>query len=232
MGILSVIGKGLTKKTSKKSSEEVAKRGGEVMGRKSEKYMGMAEEVQPKRLSGPAAEEATKRGGMGKAAAAGATIAAGVAAMASRDKEEDKTSSRSESKGRSFQEERPTRDAGRASSKEEDTGKSAPKLSSFGAAFKAARAEGKDVFTYEGKKYGTELAGEKKAASKAETTEKAAAKETGVREGRNENIDDDTRKRAMASVADLAKGGMVKKMAKGGYVNCGASVPATQKAKK
>ena len=35
----------------------------------------------------------------------------------------------------------------------------------------------------------------------------------GVREGRNENIDDDTRKRAMESVSKLAKGGMVVKKA-------------------
>lgn len=30
----------------------------------------------------------------------------------------------------------------------------------------------------------------------------------------------------------MAKGGAVKKMAKGGYVNCGASVPPAQKGKK
>lgn len=204
MGILSVIGKGLTKKTSKESSKDVAKRGGEVMGRRDEKFMGVAEEVQPKRLGGPDVEEVAKRGGMGKAAAGVAIAgAAGAAALSGRDKE---ASSRSEGKGRSAQEERPTRDAGRTSSKDEEAGS---KPSTFGAAFKAARAEGKDVFTYEGKKYTTEMAGEKKAAPKAETTEKVSVRETGVREGRNENIDEDTRKRAMASVANLAKGGMI-----------------------
>lgn len=202
MGILTKLGTSLVKKTSKDSSKEVAKRGAEVMSRKPEKFMGMAEEVQPKRLSGPAAsaaEETAKRGSKAGAVAAGAAAAAGVAAMASRDKE-DKETKGSSGKGSSFQDERPTRDAGRVSSKSEET-KEASKPSTFGAAFKEARAAGKDTFTYEGKKYTTEMAGEKKAAPKAE--------ETGVREGRNENIDDDTRKRAMASVANLAKGGMV-----------------------
>lgn len=211
MGVLSTIGKGLIKKTSKDSSKEVAKRGTEVMGRRPMKDMGMVDEVQPKRLSGSAAEEATKRGGVSKgaiAAGAAATGAAVGAAMSGGGKEESKSSTRSESKGRSFQEDRPTRDAGRGASDKEETGKSATKLSSFGAAFKEARAAGKDVFTYEGKKYGTQLAGEKKASSK--TAEKSDDKPTGVREGRNENIDDDTRKRAMDSVANLAKGGMVK----------------------
>lgn len=220
MGILSKIGTGLAKKTNKESSKEVAKRGNEVMSRRPEKDMGMVEEVTPKRVSGPAAEQATKRGGVSRGAiAAGAAVtgAAVGAAMSSGDKEESKDSTRSESKGRSFQEDRPERDAGRVSSKSEETSKAkeSSKPSTFGAAFKEARSAGKDTFTYEGKKYTTEMAGEKKAADKP----------TGVREGRNENIDDDTRKRAMDSVANLNKGGMVK-------ANCGASVPPAQKAKK
>jgi hypothetical protein len=40
-----------------------------------------------------------------------------------------------------------------------------------------------------------------------------------VREGRNENIDDETRARAMASVNGMKKGGMTKKYAKGGSVS-------------
>ena len=209
-------------KTGKKESSEVAKKGTELMGRRDEKFMGMAEEVSPKRLSGPAtkeaAKEAEKKGGKAGAAIAGAA-ATGVAALASRDKEDKGSSSRGEGKGRSFQEDRPTRDAGRASGAEESKAKESDKKpSTFGAAFKEARSAGKDTFTFEGKKYTTEMASEKKAAPKAD-------KPTGVREGRNENIDDDTRKRAMASVAKLAKGGMVK-------ANCGASVPPAQKAKK
>lgn len=183
-----LMGKAVSK-TGKKESSEVAKKGTELMGRRDEKFMGMAEEVSPKRLSGPAAKEAEKKSGK---AMAGAGAAATIAALASRDEEDKGSSARSESNGRSFQEDRPERDAGRVSSKSEET----TKPSTFGAAFKEARAAGKDVFTYEGKKYTTEMAGEKKAAS-------------GVREGRNENIDDDTRKRAMASVANLNKGGMV-----------------------
>lgn len=53
---------------------------------------------------------------------------------------------------------------------------------------------------------------------KAEKPKTAAKKtngriiaERGVREGKNENIDDDVRARALASIANLNKGGMVKK---------------------
>lgn len=205
MGILTKLGTSLVKKTSKDSSKEVAKRGSEVMSRKPEKFMGMAEEVQPKRLSGPAAsaaEETTKRGSKAGAVAAGAAAAAGVAAMASRDKEDKKESptkavAASRVSGGKVEEYS-------SAAAETSKAKEAAKPSTFGAAFKEARSAGKDTFTYEGKKYTTEMAGEKKAAPKAEET-----KDTGVREGRNENIDDDTRKRAMASVANLAKGGMV-----------------------
>jgi len=225
-----LMSKGLSK-TGKKESSEVAKKGTELMGRRDEKFMGMAEEVSPKRLSGPAAKEAAKeaekKGGKAGAAIAAGAAATGVAALASRDKEDKGSSSRGEGKGRSFQEDRPVRDAGRVSSKSEDTStaKESAKPSTFGAAFKEARSAGKDTFTFEGKKYTTEMASEKKAATKS------AAKPTGVREGRNENIDDDTRKRAMASVAKLAKGGMA--VAKAPMkANCGASVPPAQKAKK
>lgn len=204
-----LLGKAVSK-TGKKESSEVAKKGTELMGRRDEKFMGMAEEVSPKRLSGPAAKEAEKKGGKAGAAIAAGAAATGVAALASRDKEDSATPKRVESKGRSFQEDRPVRDAGRVASKSEETAKESAKPSTFGATFKEARAAGKDVFTYEGKKYTTEMAGEKKAAPKAEAADKPTAdKPTGVREGRNENIDDDTRKRAMASVANLAKGGMV-----------------------
>jgi hypothetical protein len=203
-----LMGKAVSK-TSKKESSEVAKKGTELMGRRDEKFMGMAEEVTPKRLSGPAAKEAAKEvekkgGRVGAAIAAGAT-AAGVAAMASRDKEEPKkaVSAGRISEGKVTKEDEPAMKA-----KEADK-----KPSTFGAAFKEARAAGKDVFTYEGKKYTTELAGEKKKSEpRAIAAEDDATKrlpKTGVREGRNENIDDDTRKRAMASVANLAKGGMV-----------------------
>jgi hypothetical protein len=215
-----LMGKGLSK-TGKKESSEVAKKGTEIIGRRPEKDMGMVEEVTPKRISGPKADEAkesAKRGGGKVAAIAGAAAAGAAGAAVLSSGKSDKESKGSESKGRSSQEDRPERDAGRVSAKSEETNKakeSDKKPSTFGAAFKEARSAGKDTFTFEGKKYTTELASEKKAAPKS----------TGVREGRNENIDDDTRKRAMASVAKLAKGGMVK-------ANCGASMPPAQKAKK
>ena len=225
MGILSkAVSKGLSK-TGKKQSSEVAKKSTEVMGRRPNKDMGMVEEVTPKRLSGPKADEAkdAAKRGSSKAAIAGAAAAgaAGAAVLSSRDNKDSKSPTRVESKGRTFQEDRPVRDAGRVSSKAEETtkAKEASKPSTFGAAFKEARAAGKGVFTYNGKKYTTEMAGEKKAAPKAQSSLRANAAEddatkritkTGVREGRNENIDEDTRKRAMGSVANLAKGGSVK----------------------
>ena len=207
-----LLGKAVSK-TGKKESSEVAKKGAELMARKPDKFMGMAEEVAPKRLSGTAAKEAEKKSGKAGAAIAAGAAATGVAALASRNKEDSATPKRVESKGRSFQEDRPVRDAGRVASKSEETAKESAKPSTFGAAFKEARAAGKDVFTYEGKKYTTEMAGEKKKSEpRAIAAEDDATKrltKTGVREGRNENIDDDTRKRAMDSVANLAKGGMV-----------------------
>ena len=238
-----LLGKAVSK-TGKKESSEVAKKGTELMGRRDEKFMGMAEEVSPKRLSGPAAKEAAKeaekKGGKAGAAIAAGAAATGVAALASRDKEDKGSSSRGEGKGRSFQEDRPTRDAGRASGAEESKAKESDKKpSTFGAAFKEARSAGKDTFTFEGKKYTTEMASEKKAAPKADKP--TAAKPTGVREGPNENIDDDTRKRARAFVesksgprALASEDDATKRLNKGGMVkaNCGASVPPAQKAKK
>jgi hypothetical protein len=209
--LIRLMGKGLSK-TGKKESSEVAKKSTDLIGRRDEKFMGMVDEVPTKRLSGPAAE-AEKRGSKAGVIAAGigAGAGAGIAALSSRDKEETSSSTRRE-KGSRFQEDRPMRDAGRVMPKAEDVKKSS-NLSPFGSAFKEARAAGKDVFTYEGKKYTTELAGEKK------TRKVEAEKPTGVREGRNENIDEDTRKRAMESVANLNKGG---------YVNCGASMKPQQ----
>ena len=233
MGILSILGKSLVKKTSKESSKDVAKKGTDMIGRRPAKDMGMVDEVQPKRLSGPTSQESTKRlsgpatkedsnKNSGKAIAAALGVAgtgAGIASLASRNKEENKSSDTgSASKGYSFQADRPNRDDGRVNKRNEESSTKSEnvKSSSFGTAFKEARAEGKNTFTYEGKKYTTELAEEKKASKPSE-------KATGVREGRNENIDEDTRKRAMESVSKLAKGG---------YVNCGASVAPAQKAKK
>lgn len=81
---------------------------------------------------------------------------------------------------------------------------------SFKEAFAAARKDDKATFTWQGKRYTTELAKE--------------GPKPSVREGRNENIDDDTRKRA-----EMNKGGAVKKYSMGGaaipVVYAGAKKP-------
>jgi len=194
MGLLTLAGKALAKRGT-----EVSK----VAPKRTEKFMGMAEEVQPLRISNKAAEEAKKEGGKA-AIAAGVGAAAGAGYLASRGGDEEKASTRSEKssdKGDDRGEER-------VESKR-SSGSSKP--STFGAAFKEARADGKATFTYEGKKYTTELASEK--SSNSTKSSKASTQEQGVREGRNENISDDTRARAMEYVkgeeTKLAKGGMV-----------------------
>lgn len=70
------------------------------------------------------------------------------------------------------------------------------------------------VKTVETKKETAKASEDKKEAAKPAAKKAAPAKkmeERGVREGKNENIDDDVRKRALASVANFNKGGMVKK---------------------
>ncbi len=100
----------------------------------------------------------------------------------------------------------------RAADKEED--KPAPrkeeaKKMSFKEAFAAARKDGDKTFTWQGKRYTTEMA--KPSSAKAS-------------EGQHENISDDTRERARKSVG-MYKGGMVS-------ANCGASMKPQQKSKK
>lgn len=73
---------------------------------------------------------------------------------------------------------------------------------SFKEAFAAARKDDKSTFTWQGKRYTTELAKE--------------GPKPSVREGRNENIDDETRGRA-----EMNKGGAVKKK----YSMGGAAIP-------
>jgi len=70
---------------------------------------------------------------------------------------------------------------------------------SFKEAFAAARKDDKATFTWQGKRYTTELAKE--------------GPKPSVREGKNENIDDDTRKRA-----EMRMGGAVNKYNKGGSI--------------
>lgn len=90
--------------------------------------------------------------------------------------------------------------ASRTMDDDEEPKREAPKKEmSFKEAFAAARKEDKATFTWQGKRYTTEMAKE--------------GPKPSVREGKNENIDDDTRKRA-----EMYKGGSVTKMAKGGSV--------------
>jgi hypothetical protein len=87
---------------------------------------------------------------------------------------------------------------------EDEAPKAAEKKTTFKEAFAAARKDGDKTFTWEGKRYTTELASEGPKAS--------------VREGRNKNIDDETRKKA----EEMYKGGDVKKKVK---MAMGGSVP-------
>lgn len=101
--------------------------------------------------------------------------------------------------------------ASRTMDDDEEPKREAPKKEmSFKEAFAAARKDDKATFTWQGKRYTTELAKE--------------GPKPSVREGRNENIDDDTRKRA-----EMNKGGAVKKYSMGGaaipVVYAGAKKP-------
>jgi hypothetical protein len=122
--------------------------------------------------------------------------------------DEDKTPKRVSVASRSMDEDKP------APRKEE--AKKEEKKETFKEAFAAARKDGDKTFMWQGKRYTTELA--KPSSAKA-------------MEGQHENISDDTRERARKSV-EMAKGGTVKKYAKGGMVNCGASMKPQQKWKK
>ena len=90
--------------------------------------------------------------------------------------------------------------ASRTMDDEEEPKREAPKKEmSFKEAFAAARKDDKATFTWQGKRYTTEMAKE--------------GPKPSVREGKNENIDDDTRKRA-----EMNKGGAVKKYSMGGSI--------------
>lgn len=93
------------------------------------------------------------------------------------------------------------------------------KMASFGEAFKEARGRGDKTFEYMGKKYTTELASEKKAATPAAPKtafEKRAAKQTAARAARaassaarkNEPLGN------MSDVVAAKKGGMVSSASK------------------
>ena len=145
-----------------------------------------------------------------RAGAVGAAGMAGYGAGSAMMEDEEEAPKRVSVASRSMDEEKP------APRKEE--AKKEEKKMSFKEAFAAARKDGDKTFTWEGKRYTTEMA--KPSSAKA-------------MEGQNENISDETRERARKSV-EMYKGGAVKKYAKGGVVmaNCGASMKPQQKSKK
>lgn len=138
---------------------------------RSEKFMGMVDEVEPKRLTGPAAAKvADKPYSKGKLAAAagaagGAALATGYGAAAYSDKrdEEKKVPQRVSAAPRD--DDAPV---SRKESASESRKESAPEpkkqsgTSAFGKEFRAARNAGLSTFEFDGKKYNTMLAGESK----------------------------------------------------------------------
>ena len=86
------------------------------------------------------------------------------------------------------------------------------KMASFGEAFKEARGRGDKTFEYMGKKYTTEMAGEKKAPAGPKTAfQKRAAKQTAAREARAgaRAARMDTPLGQMSDVIGAKKGGMI-----------------------
>lgn len=78
-----------------------------------------------------------------------------------------------------------------------------------------------------------EKAADKEAYASAMGKEKPAGKKGPLTEKEKKELQKSLEFRKGGSVTKMAKGGCsTKKMAKGGYVNCGASVPASQKGKK
>lgn len=150
-------------------------------------------------------QEAGGRALMRTGTRAGAVGAAGAYGLAAGDSiEEEANNTRRRMRGEDKSEDKTPKRVAVASRSMDDDEESKPaeKKMTFKEAFAAARKDDKKTFTWEGKRY---------------TTEMASSPKPSVREGKNENIDDDTRKKAV----ELAKGGAVKKkvaMASGGSV--------------
>ena len=128
---------------------------------------------------------AGRAGAVAGAGAAGFGVGSGINAAIGKDKEE---SSKETKKEKSSADERVNKEDFPVYKKGTES------ADTFQKAFKEAKKEGKDSFSFEGRKYNTK---EEKKDSK-----------------------------------DMNKGGSVTAYAKGGYVNCGASVPPAQKSKK
>lgn len=139
----------------------------------------------------------------GRVAAGGAALAAGHEGGRMARGEAERTRGRMRSE-EDEEDTTPKRVAVASRTMDDEDEAPAPKKTTFKEAFAAARKGGDKTFTWEGKRYTTELASEGPKAS--------------VREGRNKNIDDETRKKA----EEMYKGGAVKKKVK---MAMGGSVP-------
>ncbi len=139
----------------------------------------------------------------GRVAAGGAALAAGYEGGRMARGEAERTRGRMRSE-EDEEDTTPKRVAVASRTMDDEEEAPAPKKTTFKEAFAAARKGGDKTFTWEGKRYTTELASEGPKAS--------------VREGRNKNIDDETRKKA----EEMYKGGAVKKKVK---MAMGGSVP-------
>lgn len=185
------------------AASQLAKRG----AKRGEKFMGMVEEVGPKRL----ADETMRAGARGVGPQAGKGMAgkaalgigaAGAAGLATMDREEaapKRVSAAPREEAPMEREEAATAPskaaAGAMPAKKTRSGE----LSPFGKEFKAARAAGKSVFDFNGKKYNTMLAGESKEDHK-EALARIKAKNEAAYEKKIEEL-------------AMRKGGMAKKPA-------------------
>lgn len=162
----------------------------EQMTRAARLKMDKDEEPRTRGTARQSAIDAGKRAATRTGSRAGAVGAAGMAGYgagsAMMDDEEDNAPKRVSVMPRSMDEEKP------APRKEEPKKEEKKADMTFKEAFAAARKDDKATFTWQGKRYTTELA---KPSTKA-------------MEGQHENISDDTRERARKSV-EMAKGGSV-----------------------
>lgn len=230
-----LIARGAAALLAKQAGKQVAKK---APGR-SEKFMGMAEEVKPLRLSdevmrageraaGPAAEAGMSMGTKtALTAGTAAGLGLGAAALRSRREEEPAKESPRERKAAEEKEETPSAKAPAAK-------KSATRIA-FEREFAKNRAAGEKEFSFRGQTYTTRYDGETAAQHRKKMEEIVDAEN---RHQRNrENIGRAAREEAKQStkIDEMRKGGMVKKQtyAKGGAVmaNCGASMKPQQRKK-
>lgn len=193
-------------------SKEAAALAAKRAARRGEKFMGMAEEVPPQRLTDETMR-AGSRGPMppssrmaGKAALGlGAAGVAGLAAMSGKDEESLPKRVSAAPRG----EDMPVREEAapapsKASAESPAKKKKSGELSPFGKKFKESRAAGLSVFEFNGKKYNTMLAGESKEEHKS-AIERIKEKNEAAYEKKMKELSDTKEPEA------FKKGGMVQK---------------------